>query len=191
VPLIGPDDAAILQAARAWLKGAGGGLTDEQVIPLDADGPRPAIPYLAVGVFADRPGTGGVSIPGVVDDLDGGGDPRRAITMRRAATVTVQAIGREAARWVRESDLRLGLDSVVGALEAAGVVIVPGASSSPNVVNRGVDREFRAVFDFEARYRVATEPETLTAAAEVASTLELRQRDEDPDPLLVATTIDL
>ena len=92
MPLIGPDDAAILQAARAWLKGAGGGLTDEQVIPLDADGPRPAIPYLAVGVFADRPGTGGVSIPGVVDDLDGGGDPRRAITMRRAATVTVQAI---------------------------------------------------------------------------------------------------
>jgi len=191
VALTGPDDEAVLQAARVWLKGAGGGLTDDQVIVLDSDGGRPELPYLAVGVFADRPGAGGVSVPGAIDALDVNLDPTRSITMRRAATVTVQAHGRAAFRWVQEADLRLGLDSVIAALAAAGVVIVPGGSGSPAVIDRGTDREDRAVYDFEARYRVATTPEVLTAADEVALTLELRHRDEDPDPLTVTTSIDL
>jgi len=191
VALTGPTDEQILQAARVWLRGSGGGLTTAQVIPLDADGGRPPLPYIAVGVFADRVGAGGVSVPGLIDDLDDDDEPQRAVTMGRAATLTVQAHGRAAARWVQEADLRLGLDSVIAALAAAGVVIVPGGSSTSSVIDRGTDREFRSVFDFEVRYRVTTAPEGLTAAVTVDLALELRHRDDDPDPLTVDATITL
>lgn len=189
--LLGPTDEVILQAVRAWLRGSGGGLTTSQVIPLDADGGRPPVPYLAVGVFADRPGAGGLTVPGLIDDLDDDDEPQRAVSMRRDVTITVQAHGRLAGEWVREADLRLALDSVTGALAAAGLVIVPGGSGSPSVIDRGTNREFRAVFDFEARYRASTTPESLTAADSVDLSLSLRHRDDDSDLATVTTSIPL
>lgn len=188
--LTGPSYEDILQAARAWLKLAGGGLIDDQVIPADADGGRPPVPYLTVGAFADRLGAGGLSVPELVDSVDGD-DPTRQVSQRRAITLSVTAYGRGAAEWVREADLLLALPSAMDQLAAADLVVVQGASAAPQVVTLGTDREYRAVFDFEARYRVVTSAETMLEAEQVALSVDLVDREPDPDPLTMSATVDL
>lgn len=80
----------VLQAVRAFFKAAPFSLTDEQVIPADAAGVRPAGAHITVKVQADVSTDG----PNAVWVLDGG-TPEIRVTDHRRATISVVSYGYE------------------------------------------------------------------------------------------------
>lgn len=107
----------ILQACRAWLKAGAkaGGLTDDQVIPADDDGPRPPIPYLTVKLTTlDLPVGVDEELPALADVLTitGGGDGTSY-----AVTVNGEAVTYDRADGATDAEAATGLAAAIAEVE--------------------------------------------------------------------------
>lgn len=162
------------------------GATDQQAIKVDANGPRPALPYVTVSAT----GPGRIDSRETIRDLDGSGDPRERQRTQRTAEVVLVEYG--------DGDLiddfvqRLGNVSALEACETNGVSIEPDGQPIYGAVDRGTGREPVQTQRFMVQYsytQPVADAETLTAVDYAEVALSLDRYTDDPDGLDVTVTL--
>ena len=107
----------------------------------------------------------------------------------RRATVSVQALGESAAKWLERAVWRLQLDDVLLDLEAEGLSIV--ASGGMTDLGKLLDTsiEARVLREFDVSYAIRTEPTLKIPLETVAITATTRKSAGDTDTLTTTTTV--
>ena len=181
----------ILEDVIAWavVLAAPGGLSAGQVIKADANGPRPALPYMTARVMAETR----IGHPEQRTYIDGG-TVKRYWQEPRRATVSLQAFGPTAHQWLDRIRLHSETDAAIALTVAAGVSIrVPGSLTNVSAL-RGTGIEQHWSMDVIAEYEVNTlaDAETKVPIGTVVVTTTAQTApiaETDPDALTETTTI--
>lgn len=135
----------VLQAVRAWIKGALD-LTDKQVIAANAGGPRPPMPYLAVNVTtpAAREGGWDEQVASIEDD-----EPTLHVAGRRRASVSVHGFGGDTEAWLQELTL-----AAAHAPEDGGYAFEVDGSISNDTLPRDTSMEPRFLLELQVPFGI-------------------------------------
>lgn len=140
----------LIQATRTIVKGLLS-LTDEQVIPADAPGTRPALPYLVVSAVVWDISEGADER---LRAINGSGNPTVKIRGRRSATVQIEAFGDDAEGWLEQLKLAFWTEAASDLMATAGVALraIGGPQNTTAVRDTGFEQ--RAIEEFEATYAI-------------------------------------
>ena len=145
------EEEEILQIVRTWAKAwaAASALTDDQVIPADDDGGRPALPYMTVFVAV-----AGIVVghDETVYGLDINDDPTYYVQGERTGYVTIHVYG-DGRSWLEYLTHCVHDPEAVQTLHTAGLVIgkPSGIKNVPRI--RNANRERHYVAEFPISYR--------------------------------------
>lgn len=115
----------LYRAVRGWLMAAvSPALTNDQVIPADDKGPRPALPYMTVKLTAlhQRMGEDERGVE-VVDEGEPGERVDLTVTGARRGVLQVRGFGEAPGDWLAAAELALSDPQVLLTLGAAGVSV--------------------------------------------------------------------
>jgi len=144
------DRNEILQAFRTWLKAWSSAtpLTDDQVIPADDNGPRPALPYLTVKVILWGTQRGTPEVTLTWDDPNLNAQTRT----QRTGTVNVQGFGPTAHEWLETAKDTLFLPDVVVLFGTAGLSVweEEGIQDLSRAIDTGIEQRYSQ--DFRIAY---------------------------------------
>ncbi len=186
-------EETIVQAFREFAKAyalPGTPLTDDQVIPEDDDGGRPAIPYATV--FAALHGVV-THHDELVHSISGGSAAQYVRQGERSGVIQFHSYGSASAGWHEDLTLALADPEVQRINNLAGLVVlapVSGRRSLPRMMNANRERHY--VTEFPYTYRVVSA--TVTGATVVQ--LDLVTVDgglytTDPDSDTVVIDVDV
>lgn len=184
----------ITQAFRAFAKAysiSGTPLTNEQVIPADDDGPRPASPYLVVNVLVSDIAIGRDELLG---DLDGvTAAPEWKQRGQRLATVEIQGFGSAAGDWLGRLAMSHLLPAAVAIFDAATIDVSPMAGGIRDLsAMLDTSIEDRSIMEWEVTYELTTDSADAEAGVELEHVILTTTHDEDlPSEWTRTDTIDL
>jgi hypothetical protein len=174
----------VLQGVREWLLATANyptALTDKQVVPYQAAGVRPPLPYLAVKV-------GPVATEGEderIASLTVGGAPQSKYRGERSARVTVYGFGEGSDEWIVNAIGMLGSDTALALLDNGAKIAVdnlPGPVDVSAVIDSSY--EYRYVQELVATFRNVTGPEVHVELLTTVTTTDL----DDLDPTITVPT---
>ncbi len=176
---------ALQQGVIDWLKLAGGGLTNAQVILANEKGMRPPIPYLTVNIQAADQNRH--IRDEAVRDIAAGAPTVKQRGTRRAVAF-VQGFGDLTHEWLSLAQATLPQPAIQAQLDLSGFSVL---TNEPILdVSSLVDTEIEGRYarDFTLNYLVETDPETQVEWLVGELGMTLIKFDGDPDPLVVPMT---
>ena len=182
----------ILRAVRAWLKAAvSPALTNDQVIPADDKGTRPALPYMTVKLTTlhQRMGEDERGVE-VVDAGEPGERVDLTVTGARRAVLQLRGFGDAAGDWLAAAELALGDPQVVMSLANAGI----GARSLGGIIDVAqlLDTKIEARWsqDYEITYMLRSRREAPAVEQLGIEGALYRAEPDDAAALTLDTTIE-
>jgi hypothetical protein len=143
----------VVQAFRIWVKSVIA-LTDEQIIPADAPGDRPPLPYLTVKALVTDIQVGTDFLHSGVDGED---NPFYQADGIRRATLSIRGYGKLSQTWLENLKLLASIPRSLDILDQVGLSLVPlgGIQDLTEVLD--TTQEGVYLQEFDAYYRVQSE----------------------------------
>lgn len=107
----------------------------------------------------------------------------------RRTTMSVQAYGDTAAKWLERATWRLALEEVILDLEAAGLSIVPTGGMTDLAKLLDTSIEARVLREFDVSYAIRTEPTLKIPLESAVITATTRKSSGDADTLTTTITV--